>query len=471
MKKTYFIFCLIATCSKAFSLIHTVPGNFPTIQAAINASVNGDTVVAAPGTYYENINFRGKNIVVTSQYYLNKNKTFISSTIINGSNPAFADTASCVIFNHGETAAAVLQGFTITGGKGSRWADIHGAGIFREGGGILIEQSSPTILHNFISANTVTNTTGVVATGGGGIRAGDGNPAICSNAILFNQAGYGPGIVLNYTGGRITNNVIASNTGGQKFNGGSGIWAIDNYSAATIVIENNTIVNNTSSLAGGTGGVLIWGCNNVALSNNIIYGNSPATQVKNINAILAISYSNIQGGFSGLGNINQDPLFGPNNYYLSNGSPCIDAGNQSMVYYDMEDPSNLGNALFPSLALLNNDMGAYGGPCAGDLPTFSTLGLLTTLPENSLEKSLDGLYPNPLISASLLKFKLKVAQTLTIELFDISGRKVLSLADDFMEQGAQEVIVHRSGLSCGTYFLSVEGSAGLKETLKFVIAE
>src|SRR2546428_9154943 len=43
-----------------------VPAGQPTIQAAINAASNGDTVLVAPGTYYENINFMGKAITVTS---------------------------------------------------------------------------------------------------------------------------------------------------------------------------------------------------------------------------------------------------------------------------------------------------------------------------------------------------------------------------------------------------------------------
>ena len=43
-----------------------VPAGQPTIQAAINAASNGDTVLVAPGTYRENINFMGKAITVTS---------------------------------------------------------------------------------------------------------------------------------------------------------------------------------------------------------------------------------------------------------------------------------------------------------------------------------------------------------------------------------------------------------------------
>src|SRR5688572_25844396 len=204
------LFVVIAQAS-----VITVPGNFNTIQEAIIASSSGDTVIVTPGTYFENINFRGKNIVVTSLFYITGDISYIISTIINGSNPIHQDTASCVIFNSGEDSGAILQGFTITGGTGTVWFDIHGAGVFREGGGILIEGSSPVIRHNYITGNHVTDMTGVVSTGGGGIRVGDGNPEITNNVITLNQARYGAGLVLNYSGCLIRNNVIASNTGGQ----------------------------------------------------------------------------------------------------------------------------------------------------------------------------------------------------------------------------------------------------------------
>jgi len=54
--------------SVAASTILHVPGDYPTIQAAIDAAVAGDTVLVDPGTYVETINFRGKAITVKSAY-------------------------------------------------------------------------------------------------------------------------------------------------------------------------------------------------------------------------------------------------------------------------------------------------------------------------------------------------------------------------------------------------------------------
>lgn len=45
----------------------SVPKDYSTIQAAIDAAEDGDTIVAAPGTYRETINFKGKNIILQSE--------------------------------------------------------------------------------------------------------------------------------------------------------------------------------------------------------------------------------------------------------------------------------------------------------------------------------------------------------------------------------------------------------------------
>src|SRR5438094_10590364 len=84
-----------------------VPAGQPTIQAAINAASNGDTVLVAPGTYYENINFMGKAIAVTSS-------GGPAVTTING-NAA----GSVVMFRTNEGRNSVLSGFTITSGDSS----------------------------------------------------------------------------------------------------------------------------------------------------------------------------------------------------------------------------------------------------------------------------------------------------------------------------------------------------------------
>jgi hypothetical protein len=346
-----------------------VPGDLPTIQAGINAAVDGDTVLVEPGTYTENINFLGKGIVVGSRYILERDPGYIETTVIDGGNPADPDTASCVLIISGEDSTAVLEGFTLTNGTGTVWTDEHGAGDYTEGGGLLIQAAAPTIKHNiFINNEAVRRPPGVISAGGGAIRCG-GNPRILNNIFYANEGRYGGGIVLNYSGAVIKNNLIAHNTGGQDF-GGSGLWILEN-SIAPKIIENNTIVENTSSLNGG--GVLVW-ATSITLSNNIIWGNT-APQGPQIHlrqgATVAVRYCDVEGGWSGEGNIDLPPSF-MENYLLTSVSPCIDAGDTSAVYNDPEDPFQPGQARWPAQGSLRSDIGAYGGRGAallGAIPT------------------------------------------------------------------------------------------------------
>lgn len=430
--------------------IITVPVNFATIQGAINAAADGDTVEVQPGVYFENINFRGKKIVVTSLFYLANDTSYIGSTVINGSQPAFADTASCVLIVSGEDSTTVLQGFTITGGNGTRWLDEHGAGTYREGGGILIAESSPVIRFNVITYNYATVTTGSSGAGGGGLRIGDGNPRILNNNISYNQARYGPGIVLNYTGAIIKNNLIAYNTGGQSYNGGGAIWG-NNSPASGLpkIIENNMIFSNHATV--GTGGVLNLN-SSMILRNNILWRNSSSVNNSQVYplgalAVTQVTYSDVQGGYAGSGNIDSDPLFADTvSFLLQPVSPCVDAGDSSALYNDIENTLQPGFALLPSLGTIRNDMGAYGGQGTATIAQGQVTGMPTLT--NDAAKIL--IYPNP--AHSFVKITEANSTILSLELCDGSGKSVLQKT----VPNAGEYLLNTQRVPRGIYFLKIK---------------
>ncbi|HEX6047985.1 MAG TPA: right-handed parallel beta-helix repeat-containing protein, partial [Gemmatimonadaceae bacterium] len=302
-----------------------VPAKYPTIQAAIDSAVHGDTVLVAAGRYYENIRFKGKNIVVASQFARTRNVADIERTIIDGSRPSHPDTGTVVRFVNQEDTTAVLEGFTITGGTGTIWLDAKDLAYFREGGGILCELASPTIRHNHIVNNAAVSTEKnvkgdtLLSAGGGGIRCGYSEPTITNNVIRGNRGRYGGGIVLFHSAGFVRNNLIADNSGGEDF-GGGGLWLVGSlsYRLGTIV-EHNTIVNNHVTGADSTnprtmkgrGGALITAATKLTLRNNIIWGNRQAgTQVGFAPSNPPETANNlVQGGLPGAGNFDQDPKF------------------------------------------------------------------------------------------------------------------------------------------------------------------
>ncbi len=101
MRVAIFFFIVFTIPALAFTKTIHVPGDYHTIQEAIDASVNGDTVLVAPGTYVENINFNGKAIIV-------KGSGGADVTVIDGGNPSNPDFGSVVTFQSGEVHDSIL---------------------------------------------------------------------------------------------------------------------------------------------------------------------------------------------------------------------------------------------------------------------------------------------------------------------------------------------------------------------------
>jgi len=443
-----------------------VPSDQPTIQAGINVAETGDTVLVAPGTYYENINFKGKNIVLASHFILDDDLEFINSTIIDGSQAQYADTASCVRIVSGENSTAVLQGFTIKQGTGTHWVDPQfPAWTWHSGGGVFVFQSSPTIKNNYIIDNHVDDDTGVSGASGGGILMYGGNPIIINNVIKNNTALYGAGVVIDYSGCVFKNNIVAQNSGGQNY-GGGGFWTIGNV-AQPIIIENNTIVNNESELKGGA--MYLWSTQLTA-RNNIIWENTQSSGGQIFlydGANAEISYTDIEGGYSGEGNIDLPPQLADTNYILDLSSPCIDTGNPDVQFNDPEDPENTGQALWPSQGQLRNDMGAYGGPYTCFLQDITTgiNNMLSPFQEINIE-----VFPNPFSGFTRISVKGNLPSSeQMIEISDIKGQIVKQIlisnqSTEYIWNGKNNKGVE---IQAGIYFCNLV-SINSKETVKVI---
>ena len=110
--KAMIIAIIFILASEAYAMIINIPADYPTIQQGIDASNNGDTVLVQPGTYYENINFNGHNIVLGSLFLTTGDTSYIEQTVIDG-NAA----GSVITLNTDEDSTTALTGFTITNGN------------------------------------------------------------------------------------------------------------------------------------------------------------------------------------------------------------------------------------------------------------------------------------------------------------------------------------------------------------------
>ncbi|MFC1890089.1 MopE-related protein, partial [Thermodesulfobacteriota bacterium] len=427
--------------------------------AGINAAVDGDLVLVAPGTYMENIDFLGKAIVIRSDVDGEPLSEDIApaTTIIDGNQ-----SGSVVTFDGGETEDTVINGFTISNGD-----DYDGGGIYcssssptitdctisgnsvsERGGGISCFNSSPTITNCTISGNSVSERGGGISClssspmitnctissntandygggiycaassspvitnctisgnsvsgyGGGIYCHGDGEPTITNRTIMDNKtvggriyyhrdseptienctisdntASYGGGISCSRSSPTIRNCAIMYNTATL----GGGIYCYSCFSWPPPAIMNCTISGNIASAEGGgiyctRSPLTITNCTisgNTAdddgggisseyesyptITNSILWNDSPV-EISLSSWDPTVTYSNIEGGWIGEGNIDEDPLFIVGRFYtLAEGSPCIDIGNPDSTYDDECFPPSMGNQ--------RNDMGAYGGPGA-----------------------------------------------------------------------------------------------------------
>ena len=262
MKKFCLSFLLIISVLFFFgqNTIH-VPGDYNSIQDAINASNHGDVVLVDEGTYVENIFFHGKKITVASQYYLDDDESHIEKTIIDGSSGS-GDFQSVVHFNGGEDTTSVLMGFTLVNGSGYQ---------NRMGGGILVVESGAKIVSNRIIGCKLV----AWQSKGAGIFAADFDDdanyfIIIEDNLIYGDSAYsveddgafGGGIYLRTMNARIKGNTISKClTNGGVFCVGGGI-AVYGYNKNHLVqiIDNEIYGNKCRGSKNIGGGVFVYNC-------------------------------------------------------------------------------------------------------------------------------------------------------------------------------------------------------------------
>ncbi len=322
-------FILYVDSSNLSGVENGTPENpFNTIQEGINASISGDTVLVYPGRYKENIDFIGNDIVLTSFQMKTGDTSYISGTIIDGGNKG-----RTVTFTNGEDSTTVLNGFLIVnGGHPDFWE-----------GGIGMWSSGPKLTNLIIRDNFSVN-------GGGGIHCNPCNPIIRNCKIYNNSSnGDGGGIVLQGVSNAVLENVLVYKNNANNNGSGGGIAC---HNESKIKLTNVTIANNFASdsieIAVHDGSLAV-------LKNCIIWNNGQQAVYGNLKA----TYSDIKGGHTGTGNIDNDPLFvceEEGDYRLNDGSACINSGTPDTSGLNLSSTDMEGNLRIYYDTI---DMGAY----------------------------------------------------------------------------------------------------------------
>jgi hypothetical protein len=238
--------------------------------------------------------------------------------------------------------------------------------------------SSPTVTNCTFSDNE--------ADFGGGMYYHSASPKVENCTFTGNSGTWGGGMY-NYSGSPTVENCT--------FTGNSGTWGggMRNATGSSAAVTNCTFSGNTATWGGGmktdgslaavncifTGNSATWGggTNNgggssATVTNCVLWSNSP-DEISG-SGTPTVSYSDVQGGFPGPGNIDVDPLFvDPNNgdLRLSPGSPCIDAGDNTAVPDGVITDLD-GNPGF--LEIPETPDTGYGDPPIVDMGAYESLG-------------------------------------------------------------------------------------------------
>jgi predicted outer membrane repeat protein len=305
-------------------------GDCTTIQAALDAARCGDEIAVAPGTYCESIDFRGKAVRLYSL-------AGAESTILDGTG--HTHVVQC---RGGEGPDTILEGFTLTGGNALDYYDSCGAGLTTDG--------APTVTRCTFIRNSARFGGAICGharvsdclfiendarMGGALWRAGTvsdstflGNTADMGGAINDVEAVIRCAFIANveciFEAGLITDCTFHENYGGAALGNAevvtNCVFIANDYALLTRIdlhstVTHCTFLNNAVAVTHGQNGV-------TRMANCVIWGSTDAS----IEGPAIVTFSNIEGGWEGEGNIDVDPRFADADGRLLPGSPCIDAG-------------------------------------------------------------------------------------------------------------------------------------------------
>ena len=509
-----------------------VPTDYVTIQEAIDASIDGDTVLIHPGIY-EGAYLYNKNINLFSFYSTTGDTGYISNTIIDG------DDDGCTLMIYGNIDESTrISGFTIQNGTGC---------VYGQGGGLYIE-GSPVVDNLVIKDNNA-------LLNGGGICVNLNSSPTFRDLIVKNNTGeLGAGIYVTGSTIDMQNCVISNNSANSK---GGGVFIAHATSGTNLA--NVTITGNTAAESGGG---IYCEDSSPSLVNSILWNNLPE-EIYIYSDTVIVAYSDIQGGWEGTGNIDSDPLFcnpDSGDYALAENSPCVGTGyygvnmgalgvgcgtyNFPPTDFSLSEPSNNAqitidesnmndgyitfswgessdansDSLYYLVRSASAEIGDHGMDTNATSITVSYVDIIEDMSENNvtaaalewtvyvtdgidtveadnapftieidganaLRTYLEGLlpdefalrqnYPNPFNPITTLRYDLPENSYVNVTVYDMLGRKVKTLINQTQDAGYRSVIWDATNdygkpISAGIYLYQIQ-AGGYTSTKKMVL--
>ena len=412
-----------------------------------------------------------------------ENHTTVLSGDLDGDGDQTGNTYH-VVTSTGANPSTVLDGFTITLGNALDGGPGRGGGLYvvdgnpvlrrltithniaRDGGGMFVEAGSPLLFDVTFAHNTA------FAFGygtGGGLYLNGGSAPVVNTRFYGNRAGTGGGglVVSNGATPYVLNCAFVANDGGPV---GGAVYAF--YGAPVlinVVATRNEVFERGGALfgvgaAGDSGGHPIV--------RNSIFWENEGSEIGTVNeSAPRVAHSIVAGGYAG-GTIvlNTNPQFrrrpgtdGPEDYgdlRLREGSPAVDLGLSEYLPRDVWDLDGDGDVEEPlpidlagGARVLGDavDAGAYESPVGvSSEPTEAVPAL----------DALGPAYPNPFRATAVLALTVADAQAVTVEAFDILGRRVAVLHEGEVQPGERrEVVLDGRAIPAGVYIVRARGES------------
>ncbi len=498
MRKNLMLILAFFVTTILSATVINIPVDYATIQEGLNVAVEGDSVLVASGTY--------ERIVWPETSSIKLIGNGAENCIIDANNSL--NSAICITILSGIIdTTTVITGFTITNGLGYAGGGIYclssspklenliiNDNLASYGGGIYCGlDSDPSLSNVYITNNSAMNF------GGGICCESNSSPNIKNVIIIDNDAsGSGGGIYCwNDSSPSLENVTIVNNSVSGEYGGGSGITCTNNsdLSLVNVIISENSstgdesfaggincassnidlqnviISNNSASNKGGGihfrnsisnlknvticensagsegGGIYCQFGSSVNLVNCILWNDTPQ-EIYVSSDTVSVAYSNIQGGWAGIGNIDDDPLFvgsGNYSYSIQDLSPCVNSGTPDTTGLNLPEYDLAGN---PRIYGGRIDMGAYENQ---NVVVGANENLIPNT--NLLYKN----YPNPFNPTTTISFSIPNDSEVEISIYNIKGQKIKTLTNNEFSKGSHSIIWNGDDetgklVSSGVYF-------------------